>query len=131
MKVANFAVAGLHCAGARDQDMEEASRCVVHFRLERRWQSDESESLSLMPLRYGEGRRRIGSEFDNNVLEVALPIRPREQAHVLHVGHLRLSVDPLPLVLNAVALGVVANGLTSMPSTSAWQRNSESDTPAD
>jgi hypothetical protein len=28
--IPKFAVAGLHCAGARDQDMEEVSRCAVH-----------------------------------------------------------------------------------------------------
>jgi hypothetical protein len=96
MKVANFAIAGLHSAGARDQDMEEACRRAVHFRLECRWQCDEPDSLNLLPLRYGERRWGIGSEFDSNILEVGIPIRPGEQARVLHVGYRSLpAVDSL------------------------------------
>jgi hypothetical protein len=84
-EMTNLAVAGLHRPGAREQDMEQASWCTVHFSRETRWQIEEPDSLSRLPLGDRKGRWGIVSEFNNDVLEVALAVRPGEQAHVLHV----------------------------------------------
>ena len=87
VEVRNFAVADLHRPGANEQDVKIACWSAVDVPGQSSCVLEESDPLSRLPLRYGEGGRGIVSKLDSNIFEVAFTVRPGEQTHILHVAH--------------------------------------------